>query len=61
MTPQDIKAARARQGLTQEQLARKLGVSWSTVARWECGLSRPSPRMASYRKLLRLLEEAQGK
>lgn len=29
-------------GLTQEELASKLGVSWSTVARWETGRGKPS-------------------
>ena len=30
-----IKTFRLKLGLTQEELARKLGVSWITVARWE--------------------------
>ncbi|MBA7696716.1 hypothetical protein ES703_105367 [subsurface metagenome] len=38
----DIKAIREKLGLTQEELARKLGVSWGTVARWEAGRSKPS-------------------
>ena len=38
----DIKAIRLKLGLTQEDLARKLGVSWGTVARWEGGKSKPS-------------------
>ena len=39
----DIKSIRERLGLTQEQLAHKLGVSWATVARWERGKGEPSP------------------
>jgi len=39
----DIKSIRERLGLTQEQLANKLGVSWATVARWERGKGKPSP------------------
>jgi len=39
----DIKSIRGKLGLTQEELARKLGVSWSTVARWEAGQGKPSP------------------
>jgi len=35
---------RTRLGLSQEQLARRLGVSFATVNRWESGRSRPSPR-----------------
>lgn len=38
-------------GLTQQELAIKLGVSVTTVARWESGVTHPS-RMA-----LKLLEE----
>lgn len=30
-------------GLTQEQLAHKVGVSFKTVNRWERGKSKPSP------------------
>lgn len=35
MTPADVRVARQRLGLTQEQLAATMGVTWSTVARWE--------------------------
>jgi len=30
-------------GLTQEQFAAKVGVTWSTVNRWENGRGKPSP------------------
>lgn len=30
-----LRAFREQHGLTQEELARALGVSWSTLARWE--------------------------
>ncbi len=39
----DIKEIRKQLKLTQEQLAHKLGVSWTTVSRWENGRSKPSP------------------
>ncbi len=42
----DIKVLRERLGMTQEQLAREVGVSFKTVNRWERGKSKPSP-MAS--------------
>jgi DNA-binding transcriptional regulator YiaG len=29
--------ARKKLNITQEEFARLLGVSWRTVARWECG------------------------
>jgi DNA-binding XRE family transcriptional regulator len=45
MTPDQLKAFRARLGLTQAQLAEKLGVERNTVNRWEMGLLpiRPLP------------------
>ncbi len=39
----DIKAIREKLGLTQEQLAHKIGVSFPTVNRWERKKSKPSP------------------
>lgn len=39
----NIKLLRKKRKLTQEGLARKLGVSWSTVNRWERGIGKPSP------------------
>ena len=38
-----IKDLRVKLGLTQEQFAATVGVTWSTVSRWENGRSRPSP------------------
>ncbi len=35
MTPEEIKGLREALGLTQEAFARKLGVSYQTVNRWE--------------------------
>ena len=43
MKPQDIKEKRLKHGLTQEQLARRLGVTVGTVNRWESGATEPSP------------------
>lgn len=37
-----IREARVRAGLTQQQLAERLGTSQSVVARWESGKVRPS-------------------
>jgi len=39
----DIRKLRKRLNLTQEQLAQKLGVSFTTVNRWEKGKNEPSP------------------
>lgn len=38
-----IRALRLEAGLTQEQLAAQLGVTHSSVGRWENGRSKPSP------------------
>ena len=38
----DIKKAREKLGLTAEELAQKLGVSVTTVSRWETGRHKPS-------------------
>ena len=40
MLPSELKVLRARMGLTQAALAELLGVTWSTVARWETGQRR---------------------
>ena len=41
-----VKALRVKRGLTQEQLAREIGVSFSTVNVWENGRRRPQPFLA---------------
>lgn len=38
-----IKDLRVSLGLTQEQLAAKVGVTFSTINRWENGRGKPSP------------------
>ena len=38
-----IRQLRAALGLTQEQFAAKLGVTYSTVNRWENDKGKPSP------------------
>jgi len=38
-----VRGLRAASGLTQEQFAAKVGVTVSTVNRWEKGKSEPSP------------------
>ena len=37
-----VKQVRKELGLSQEQLARELSISFSTVNRWESGKSKPS-------------------
>ncbi len=41
-TPVNIRRIREAIGSTQEGLARRLGVSLSTISRWEQGRNRPS-------------------
>jgi repressor LexA len=58
MTSEELKDLRAELGLTQPELAKRLGVARNTVTRWEMGIrSIPEP-------VIRLLEflrkEAQG-
>ena len=40
--PELVKEVRKQLALSQEDLARELGVSFATVNRWENGKSRPS-------------------
>jgi transcriptional regulator with XRE-family HTH domain len=49
--PALVKALRERLGLTQEQFAHEVGVTFSTVNQWENGRRRPQPFL-----LKRLLE-----
>jgi type I restriction enzyme M protein len=39
--PDDIRRLRSRLGLSQQQLADRLGVSYATVNRWENGHTKP--------------------
>ena len=41
-TGTDLKELRKRRGWSQEELARRLGVSFATVSRWENGHQAPS-------------------
>ncbi len=59
MDSEAIKKFRLSLQLTQEEFARKLGISRSTVAKWECGDFRPS-RLAMG-QIRRLKDELIGK
>src|SRR5947209_8576079 len=52
-----IKQFRARLGLTQVELAERLGVSFATVNRWENSQTKPSP--LSWGQLVRMDEGEQ--
>lgn len=47
MTAEEIKSLRDRLGLTQKELAEAIGVTITTVSRWEMGIARPS-KLALY-------------
>jgi putative transcriptional regulator len=57
--PVDIKAIRLKLGFTQEDLARKLGLTLSTVSKWEQGIFSPS-RLAR-EKIEKLLKKGRIK
>jgi putative transcriptional regulator len=54
----DIRKAREALGLTQQQLAVKLGVVVATVYRWEARKAKPSPLAT---EKLRTLAKASGR
>lgn len=49
-----IRELRKAQNLSQQELAVKLGVDRSTIAKWETGAH--SPRMNKMRKLTKILD-----
>lgn len=53
-----VKDLRAQLGLTQEQFAARVGVTWSTVNRWENGRGKPSPLALGH--VLEIVQEAAG-
>ncbi|BAY66966.1 XRE family transcriptional regulator (plasmid) [Calothrix brevissima NIES-22] len=50
-----IRDSRLAFGLTQEQFANTLGVTYSTINRWENGHTKPSP--LAMEKIERMLQE----
>lgn len=54
LTPGYIRTLREALGLTQTQLAERIGVDKMTVARWEWGKLRPRPTAAAALNKLRL-------
>jgi transcriptional regulator with XRE-family HTH domain len=53
--PKLVKELRERLGLTQEQFAQKVGVTYGSVNHWENGKRRPQPFLV--RRLLEIKEE----
>ncbi len=58
----ELKEWRQRHGVTQEEFAREVGVSWSTVAKWEGGQRQPG-RLTQplIERAIRRLEKQAGK
>ena len=59
MTGKEVRAIRQRLGLTQAELADKVGVTRNTVTRWEIGLL--GIRESAARLLKRLAAESKEK
>lgn len=53
--PEQIKEIRKQLNLSQEEFAKKLGVSFTSVNRWENGQTKPSK--LARRQILNLLEQ----
>jgi DNA-binding transcriptional regulator YiaG len=47
-----VKTLRQRLGLTQEQFAHRIGVTFASVNRWESGQVKPSPMVRQKLKAL---------
>jgi DNA-binding transcriptional regulator YiaG len=59
--PNKVLRLRSILGLTQDQLAQQLGVTTTTISRWERGDADPSdPAKQRIQRLLRSNEEAYG-
>ena len=61
MDGSELKAIRKGLGLSQAALAEKLGVTTTSVARWERGEVPISEPMARFIRLLRQVEKKRGR
>jgi len=57
LTPKKVKGIRKKLGLTQVELAAKLGVAFATVNRWENGQCEPSPLASKMMRMMLIMEE----
>ena len=55
--PSLVKDLRARLDMTQEQFAKEVGVTFSTVNQWENGRRRPQPFLLN--RLLEMRDDAE--
>ena len=59
--PERVKRLRQRLGLSQQQLAERLGVTLGSISRWELGKSGPiKPYLEKLEALERQVERQQG-
>ena len=61
MKPRQIVALRKQLGLTQSELARRLGVNRAAVCQWEHGKQRPLPMAVRFMELLLWLHQREIK
>ncbi|HEX2174213.1 MAG TPA: helix-turn-helix transcriptional regulator [Dehalococcoidia bacterium] len=62
MKGQELKRWRESHGLTQQQLADEVGVTWVTIARWEAGSRSPNKfTLPLLEKAIARIERRQGK
>jgi len=57
--PKLVKRLREQLGMTQEQFAQKVGVTYGSVNHWENGKRRPQPFLV--RRLLEIKKELEGR
>jgi len=57
--PKLVKGLREQLGMTQEQFAQKVGVTYGSVNHWENGKRRPQPFLV--RRLLEIKKELEGR
>lgn len=56
MTKEELREARRRLGLTQNELAEMIGVKLNTVGKWECGAAQcAGPAAILIRKMVKEL------
>jgi predicted transcriptional regulator len=58
ISPAQIRAARALLGISADELARRAGISWATIQRFESAQGVPPSRSGTLERVKTALEEA---